>query len=408
VYKRKKYFVLVLVIALLAAYTGCVSETPAGSGSPPPETTTTAGQPSANPTETGGTSESYKIVHLAPLTGNQSFQGEVLVNCAKMAVEEINAKGGINGVPIEYIPVDETSATATGIEAVHKAIDLKPDAIIGPNRSATAMAAHDLWKEAGIPTIIDASNTDANDPDNPYTFRIQLPAEKYIPILARTVKENYGEDKVGVIYANNEYAKGMWDGTLPALEQYDIEASVIQTFNDGVTDFSSQLLAIKNSGVKTLFMYCYEAEAALILRQRKELGLDVKVFSGRGADNPATIELVGKEFNEGMVCSTSLSVGDPKPEIQAFVEKYKQTYNDELSPTHANHYDSVYILADIIGRVGNDHEAVREELAKLDYKGTLAHYQADKNGDLVHTIYSQIYENGAWKLLLTESFPVEK
>src|SRR5690554_555621 len=68
--------------------------------------------------------ESYRIVHLAPLTGDASFQGQILVNAAKMAVDEINANGGINGVPIEYVTVDETSSTATGIEAVRKAIDL--------------------------------------------------------------------------------------------------------------------------------------------------------------------------------------------------------------------------------------------------------------------------------------------
>ena len=101
--------------------------------------------------------ESYRIVHLAPLTGDASFQGQILVNAAKMAVDEINANGGINGVPIEYLTVDETSSTATGIEAVRKAIDLNPVAVIGPNRSGTILAAEDLWREAKIPFITDGT-----------------------------------------------------------------------------------------------------------------------------------------------------------------------------------------------------------------------------------------------------------
>lgn len=235
---------------------------------------------------------------------------------------------------------------------------------------------------------------------------MQLPAERYIPILAKTVKETFNADKVAVMYANNEYAKGMWDGTLPALEEYGIEAELVQTFNDGTTDFTPQLLAIKNAGLDILFLYCYEAEQALVMRQLKELGMDnVKVLAGRGGDNPAVKELVGEQFMEGFVCSTSLSPGSPDPGIQEFVKKYEEKWKDELSPTHSNHYDSIYILADIIGRVGTDAEKICNELRNLDYKGVLGHYQCDSKKDLVHTVYSHMYENGQWKLLNELKYP---
>ena len=136
--------------------------------------------------------ESYRIVHLAPLTGDASFQGQILVNAAKMAVDEINANGGINGVPIEYVTVDETSSTATGIEAVRKAIDLDPVAVIGPNRSGTILAAEDLWRQAKIPFITDGTNADTTRKGNPYTFRIQIASTYWIPILAHTAKDYYG------------------------------------------------------------------------------------------------------------------------------------------------------------------------------------------------------------------------
>lgn len=353
--------------------------------------------------------KSYKIAHLAPLTGDASFQGQILVNAAKMAVDEINAKGGINGVPIEYIPVDETSSTTSGIEAVRKAIALNPVAVIGPNRSGTILAAENLWKRAKIPFITDGTNADTTKKSNPYTFRIQIASTYWIPILARTAKEYYNVQKPAVIYGTNEYSKGLWDATEPALTQYGLKAVTVQTYNDGDRDFTAQLLKIKAAGADALFCYGYEAEIGMILRQRVELGMkDLLVFGERGCSSPAIEQIAGTANIEGLVCSTTLSQGDPDPKRQEFIKKYTGSFKEGLSPTHVNHYDSIYILADIIGRVGTNHEKVRNELAKLDYQGALARYQADKEGNLVHTIYTQVFQDGQWKLLLQEDYPVTR
>lgn len=349
--------------------------------------------------------ESYRIVHLAPLTGDASFQGQILVNAARMAVDEINANGGINGVPIEYLTVDETSSTATGIEAVRKAIDLNPVAVIGPNRSGTILAAEDLWRQAQIPFITDGTNAETTRKGNPYTFRIQIASTYWIPILAHTAKEYYGVEKAAIIYGTNEYSKGLFDATAPALEQYGIEQAIVQTYNDGDRDFTAQLLRIKASGAQALFTYGYEAEIGMILRQRMQLGMgDLLIFGERGCSSPAVAEVAGLENIEGLVASTTLSQADPDPKRQAFIKKYAENFpNEPMSPTHVNHYDSIYILADIIGRVGDDRDKIREELANLDYEGTLAHYRADGEGNLVHTIYTQVFRDGQWELLLEEN-----
>ncbi|HBR29446.1 MAG TPA: ABC transporter substrate-binding protein, partial [Firmicutes bacterium] len=316
---------------------------------------------------------------------------------------------GINGVPIEYIPVDETSSTTSGIEAVRKAIALNPVAVIGPNRSGTILAAENLWKRAKIPFITDGTNADTTKKSNPYTFRIQIASTYWIPILARTAKEYYNVQKPAVIYGTNEYSKGLWDATEPALTQYGLKAVTVQTYNDGDRDFTAQLLKIKAAGADALFCYGYEAEIGMILRQRVELGMkDLLVFGERGCSSPAIEQIAGTANIEGLVCSTTLSQGDPDPKRQEFIKKYTGSFKEGLSPTHVNHYDSIYILADIIGRVGTNHEKVRNELAKLDYQGALARYQADKEGNLVHTIYTQVFQDGQWKLLLQEDYPVTR
>jgi len=353
--------------------------------------------------------EAYRICHLAPLTGDASFQGQILINAAKLAVDEINAAGGINGVPIEYIPVDETSSSSAGIDAVRKAIAMDPVAVVGPNRSGTILAAENLWRQAKIPFLVDGTNAEITKRGNPYTFRMQVESTYWIPLLVRTAKEYYNVEKPAVMYGLNEYSKGLWVATEPAFKEYGLEPVTVQTYNDGDRDFTAQLLKIKAAGADALFLYGYEAEQGIILRQRTELGMkDLRVYGERGLASPAVEELAGRDNIEGIVCTTSLSPGDPDPGRQEFIAKYYANFPGGMSPTHVGHYDTIYILADIISRVGADREAIQDAMANLDYEGTLGHYICAKDGNCLHTIYTQIFEDGKWNLLLREDYPVER
>jgi branched-chain amino acid transport system substrate-binding protein len=358
--------------------------------------------------------KSIKIAHLAPLTGGASSYGFYMVNAAKMAVEEINAKGGVklpdgSQVKIEYTEVDETSNSAGAIEGTKKAISLEPLVILGPNRSGGVLAAEKLWKEAKIPAITDATSQETTRQGNPYTFRMQISSDFWIPLLVKTAAEKYNVKQPAVIYGLNDYSKANWVATEPALAKYNLKPVIVKTFNDNDQDFSAQLLEIKKAKPDALFLYAYPPEEGKIIRQRSELGMkDVPIFSERTGSVPAVYELAGKENFEGMVCTTTLSPGDPDPKVQEFIKQYETKHKQIISSTHVNHYDSVYIVAEVIGKVGADREKIREALSKLDYKGLMGHYQADKEGNLVHHMHSQIWKDGKWTMLMSEKYPIEK
>jgi branched-chain amino acid transport system substrate-binding protein len=358
--------------------------------------------------------KSIKIAHLAPLTGGASSYGFYMVNAAKMAVEEINAKGGVklpdgSQVKIEYAEVDETSNSAGAIEGTKKAISLEPLVILGPNRSGGVLAAEKLWKEAKIPAITDATSQETTRQGNPYTFRMQISSDFWIPLLVKTAAEKYNVKRPAVIYGLNDYSKANWVATEPAMAKYNLKPVIVKTFNDNDQDFSAQLLEIKKANPDALFVYGYPPEEGKIIRQRSELGMkNVPIFSERTGSVPAVFDLAGKENFEGMVCTTTLSPGDPKPAVQEIIKKYETTYKQTISSTHVNHYDSVYIIAEIIGKVGADREKIREQLAKLDFTGVMGHYQSDKEGNLVHHMQTQVWKDGKWALLMSETYPVEK
>ena len=357
--------------------------------------------------------KSIKIAHLAPLTGGASSYGIHLVQAARIAVEEINSKGGVkmpdgSMLKIEYTEVDETSNSANAIDGVKKAISLEPAIMLGPNRSGGVLAAEKLWKDAKIPTITDATSALTTRQGNPYTFRMQISSEYWIPLLVKTAVEKYNVKKPAVFYGLNDYSKANWVATEPAMKQFNLKPITVQTFNDNDQDFSAQLLAIKKSGADSIFLYAYTPEVGKITRQRSELGMkNLPIFSERAASDPAVINLAGKDNFEGMVTTTTLSPGDPSPKVQEFIKKYTAKYGVP-SATHVNHYDSIYIVADIVSKVGLDREKIREALSKLDYQGVLGHYVADKEGNLVHHMNTQVYKGDQWVLLMSENYPATK
>ena len=358
--------------------------------------------------------KTIKIVHLAPLTGSASSYGSFGVNAAKMAVEEINSNGGVklpdgSQVKIEYAEVDETSNSAGAIEGTKKAISLDPLVILGPNRSGGVLAAEKLWKEAKIPALTDATSAQTTRLGNPYTFRMQISSEYWIPLLVKTAGEKYSVKRPAVIYGLNDYSKANWVATEPAMAKFSLKPITVQTFNDNDQDFSAQLLAIKKSGADSIFIYGYTPEVGKITRQRSELGMkNLPIFSERAASVPSVFDLAGKENYEGMVTTTTMSQGDPDPKIQGFIKKYDAKYHQPFSASHVIHYDSVYIVAYVVSKVGMDREKTRQELAKLDYQGAMGHYVADKEGNLVHHMRTQVWQGDHWVMLLSENYPVEK
>jgi len=359
--------------------------------------------------------EELIITHLSPLTGGAASYGFYMINSASLAAKEINDAGGITGpngekIMVKYIEVDETSNSAGAIDAARKAVSLKPHVILGPNRSGGVLAAHKIWYDAKIPAITDATSAQTTKQGNPYTFRMQISSEYWIPLLVKTAVELYNAKKIAVIYGLNDYSKSNWAATEPAMDNYGLKPVEVQTYNDGDQDFSAQLIKIKNSGADAIFVYGYSAECGKIIRQRSELGMaDVPVFTERASTVPSVIDLAGKENFEGVVTSTTLSTGDQDQKVQDYVKKYEETYNQPISASHVNHYDSVYIIKSIVEKVGLDREKIREELSKLDgYQGVLAVYSADKEGNLVHHMCTQVYKNGEWKLLMKEDYPVNK
>ena len=405
----KKLFAWTLVVAMVAMLAvGCAS-TPAAT----PNTPTTPNAPATPNTPAGPAEQTLVIAHISPQTGAAANYGFFMHHASLMATEEINAAGGITGpngekIMIEHHMVDETSNSAQTVESAQKAVSLNPHVILGPNRSGGVIAAENVWTDAKIPTITDPTGTNTNNTE--YTFRMQIASPYWVPLLAKTAIETEGRTRLAMMAGLNDYSEAMAREVEPALKAANMELVANETFNDGDTDFSAQWLAVKNANPDGVFLFGYGAEVSIIIRQRTELGMkDIRLY-GERFTVPAVIEAAGVENFTNIVTTTTLSMGDPRPEVQAFFKKYNERFPEDkgVSPTHINHYDSVYIIADIVSRVGVDSEKIRDELANLkDFKGALATYSADSAGDLVHHMFTQKCETAeVWEVMDFMEFPL--
>ncbi len=269
---KKKVLSWLLVLAIVATFAvGCTSGNNNSTTTPQNPTTT----PSDNSTTPPADAQVLRICHVAPSSGSGASFGKFIHNSAALAVKEINDAGGFKGpngenITIEYHQVDETTNSAQTVEAVQKAISLKPLVIMGPNRSGGVMASEKLWADAKIPTITDPTGTGTNHTE--YTFRMQIPSPYWVPLLVKTAVERYDCKKPAVISALNDYCEAMAVEAEPAFKELGIDIVTHEVFNDGDTDFSAQLLSIKDKGCDGVFVFAYAPEMTLIFRQVHELG----------------------------------------------------------------------------------------------------------------------------------------
>ncbi|HHY73764.1 MAG TPA: ABC transporter substrate-binding protein [Bacillus bacterium] len=306
------------------------------------------------------------------LSGAVASYGQSNTEGVELAVDEINAAGGIDGKKIELIKVDNKSDAA---EATNIAIRLtsqdKVNAIIGASTSGNTVAQAQIAN--GTPTVlISPSGTSPtvtvkeDGSVNEYVFRTS-----FIDPFQGTVAANFAANDLGVknaaIFADNasDYAKGLAVAFKETFEAAGGKIVVQDAYVAKDTDFRSTLTRIKSKNPEFIFIPGYYEEVGLIVKQAREMGITAPLMGGDGWDSPKLVELAGAEALNNTFMTNHYSAEDPNQKIQDFVTKFKEKYKGK-SPDAFNGlgYDTVYLLKDAIERAGSlDPVAIKDALA---------------------------------------------
>ena len=361
----KKKFALTLVslasVALLAA---CG------------EVSTTGNSGSASGTEIGKT---LKIGFNFEETGDVASYGTAEQKGAKLAVDEINKAGGVDGKQIEVTDKDNKSELSeASTVSTNLVTQAKVNAIIGPATSGGTGAAITNAAKASVPLITPSGTQDDLTKGQDYLFRTTFIDSFQGKILSKYVTDNLKAKKVVLYYDNSsDYAKGM---AKAFQEEYKGEIVATETFASKDTDFQAALTKFKGKDFDALVVPGYYTEAGKIVNQARGIGIDKPIVGGDGFNSEEFISQAtpAAATNVYYVSGYSTS-GDMTAKAKKFLEAYKAKYNEEPSMFSALAYDSVYMVAEASKGAKNSVD-IKENLAKLkDFEGVTGSITMDKN-----------------------------
>jgi len=312
------------------------------------------------------------------LSGGVATYGQGLTEGIELAVEEINKSGGVLGKEIELVKIDNKSEdTESANVSARLATRENVVALLGPATSGNTKAAIPAAMQNKIPLITgsataDDITVDSNGNVREYIFKTCFSDSFQGVIMAEFAVNDLGAKNAAILAdSTSDYAKGLSKAFKETIEKYGGKILVEEAYQAKDTDFKAVLTNIKGANPEVLFVPGYYEEVGLIVRQARELGLDVPILGGDGYESPKFVEISGKEAANNVYYSNHYSPMDDAEEVVKFRESFKAKYNKEPDGFNALGYDMAYLLKDAIERAGEaSPEKIKEALeATKNFKG---------------------------------------
>jgi branched-chain amino acid transport system substrate-binding protein len=331
---------------------------------------------------TVGAAETVRVGLIEPLSGSVAYNGQSVVEGAKLAAQEINARGGIGGRKLELVIEDGQCAPANSVNAAEKLVQNdKVSALIGAFCSSATAAVMPVAAKYRMPFVTGVSSkADLTEQGNRYFFRAAetdaLLARAFARIMARDLKLK----SVAYVGVNDDWGRGGVAEFSRDLAELGVKNGLVDYFDHGSTDFYTLLTRIRAESPDGVFVAAETQDGSILLKQAKELGLEAKIFGVGSWATEDFIKLTGEASDEiyAAVPYASTIEGEAN---RKFVESYAKAYRKQPGKYGAAGYNAVNIVAQAIGRAGStESEAIREALAKTDYEAPNGHYRFTPKG----------------------------
>lgn len=322
----KKLLSLCMAVALAASLTACGNNKTS-------ENTTASGE------------GSFKIGGIGPISGSTAIYGQAVKRGAELAVKEINAKGGINGAPIDFSFQDDENDTEKAINAYNTLKDWGMQLLVGTVTSAPCIAVgaessnDNMFQLTPSGSAVDCAKFENQ-------FRVCFSDPNQGAASAQYIGENKLATKVAIIYDSSDvYSTGIHNKFVSEAAKQGFEIVSDAAFTaDNNTNFSVQLQKAQNSGAELVFLPIYYSQAALILAQAKQMGYGPQFFGCDGLDGLLTVENFDTSLADNVMLLTPFAA-DAKDELtQKFVASFKEAYGETPNQFAADAYDAVYAI----------------------------------------------------------------
>jgi len=343
--------------------------------------------------------EEILIGHYASLTGGEATFGRSTDNGIKMAIEEINAAGGVNGKKVKVITYDDKGEKPEAGTAVTRLVTKDGVvAVLGEVASGLSLVAAPICQEYGVPMISPSSTNPEVTEKGDMIFRICFIDPFQAFACAKFAREHEGlkAAKAAILFDQTApYAVGLKDEFSKAFVQQGGEVVASEAYQKGDPDFSAQLTRIRATEPDVVFIPGYYTDVGNIAIQARRLGIKVPLLGGDGWDSEKLGEIAGDSIN-GCFYSNHYAPEGPDPRVQEFLQKYKAKYGGTPDCLAGLGYDSAKILCDALSRSSSLKGAdIAAELAKTkDYEGVTGKISIDANRNAIKPAVILEMKNG--------------
>jgi branched-chain amino acid transport system substrate-binding protein len=337
----------------------------------------------------GGGGDKVKIGVFMSMTGDTANFGISSVNGIKMATDEANAAGGINGKQIELDVQDDRSDPSEAATIVTKFVTQDGvNAILGEVASSRSIAAAPIAQNAKIPMLTPSSTNPEVTRKGDYIFRSCFIDPVQGAAIAQFAARTLNAKRAGIMVdRKNDYSTGLEKFISQTFTKLGGQMVVTQSYAAGDQDFNAQITSIKGANPDVIFVPGYYGDVALFAKQARDKGITVPLVGGDGWDAEQLYKIGGAALN-GSFFSNHYSPYDQDPKVQKFVNDYKARYNSIPDALAATAYDAARIMFDAIKRANSlDGKAIRDALAATkDFPGVTGQVTFNENRDAVKPI----------------------
>jgi branched-chain amino acid transport system substrate-binding protein len=334
--------------------------------------------------------EEFVVGATIPITGNFAATGIQYYNSLRMAQDDINAAGGINGKKFRIDFEDTQSSNSTAVNAFVKLVKTtKPPLVFLSSLSIQNLAQEPEITKAGVPVLYSGALVALHEKKNPLMFRIRPADDLQAIILAKGVDEVMKSKKPAILHMQDDYGAGTAKLLEAELKKRNISFVAKETFSPRDNDFSAQLLNIKNSGADSVICVTYNRDGGLIMKQRRALGIDLPFLCTTAMFASTTLDLVEPDDLKNVYAAGDVVLETRNDASKDFVKRFTARWGFKPDPYGAAYYDATKMLADALAKNGSDPAKLQAYFTELKpYEGVAQTYvnKGDGTNNLAHSV----------------------
>ncbi|MBS1174808.1 MAG: braC 2 [Burkholderiaceae bacterium] len=370
---KKQWFAALMAMAAVVGFSACSK--------------------SGSSAASGAKDSVIRIASGSPLSGGQAAAGKDFANGAQLAVDEINAKGGIDVAgkkyTLELVPEDDQADPKTGATVAQKIVDDKSIvAVVGHYNSGVTMVANPIYAKGNLASLTVSTNPDVTlkapklSDGSTSIFRMDAHDGIQGPALATFAQKN-GVKKLAVLDDATAYGKGLGDQVEKKAKELGLDVSLRESATDKTVDFKAILTKIKAAGVDGIMWGGYDDTGAILSKQARELGITAILLMPDTACTDNYIKLAD-DAGEGAICSSTSVPLDNMANGAAFRANYDKHFPGQVVQAYAPlSYDAVYVVAEAIKLAGAPHDSLKiaAALPKVKFAGLTGTIAFEPNGE---------------------------